>query len=73
VDAGLALDDRIELWVDGLAEPVAAHLDALAEDTLADAVHRGPAPDGPDITAGSTELGAGVARIALRRSAGGVA
>ena len=25
-DAGLALDDRIELWVDGLADDVAAHL-----------------------------------------------
>jgi isoleucyl-tRNA synthetase len=72
-DAGLALDDRIELWIDGLAEPVAVHLAVVSEETLADAVHRGPAPAGADITAGSTELGAGVARIALRRSAGGVA
>jgi isoleucyl-tRNA synthetase len=72
-DAGLALDDRIELWIDGLAEPVAAHLDAVAEETLADAVHRELAPAGADITAGSTELGAGSVRIALRRSSGGPA
>jgi isoleucyl-tRNA synthetase len=72
-DAGLALDDRIELWVDGLAEPVAAHLDAVAEETLADAVYREPPPGGPDITAGSADLGAGVVRIALRRSSGGAA
>jgi isoleucyl-tRNA synthetase len=68
-DAGLALDDRIELWVDGLAEPVAAHLEDVAEETLADAVHRGSAPAGAgaDVTTGSIELAAGPARIAMRR------
>ncbi len=70
-DAGLALDDRIELWVDGLAEPVASHLEGVAEETLADAVHRAPAPAGPDVTNGSIELAAGPARIALRRIGGG--
>jgi isoleucyl-tRNA synthetase len=72
-DAGLALDDRIELWVDGLTEPVAAHLDAVAEETLADAVHRGPPPEASagDPTTGSVELAGGTVRIALRRIAGG--
>ncbi|HXU86245.1 MAG TPA: class I tRNA ligase family protein [Verrucomicrobiae bacterium] len=68
-DAGLALDDRIELWVDGLAEPVAAHLADVAEETLADAVHHGSAPTGAGaaVTTGSIELAAGPARIAVRR------
>jgi isoleucyl-tRNA synthetase len=72
-DAGYALDDRIELWVDGLAEPVAAHLEGVAEETLADAVHRDGAPTvgGDNITAGSVELGAGPVRIAIRRIDGG--
>ena len=35
-DAGLELDDRIELWVDGLPEPWPRHLPAVADDTLAD-------------------------------------
>jgi isoleucyl-tRNA synthetase len=72
-DAGLALDDRIELWVDGLTEPVAVHLDAVAEETLADLVHRGPPPatSPTDLATGSVELGRGTARIAVRRIAGG--
>ena len=41
-EAGLALDDRIELWVDGLADAVAAHLDAVAVETLADRVEPRP-------------------------------
>ena len=49
-DAGLELDDRIELWVDGLSPDVAAHLAAVAEETLAelrtgDAPGRRPAGD----------------------------
>ena len=35
-DAGLELDDRIDLWVDGLAPVVAAHLDGVLRETLAD-------------------------------------
>jgi isoleucyl-tRNA synthetase len=72
-DAGLALDDRIELWVDGLAGPVASHLDAVAEETLTDQIHRDPSPaqGRPDVTAGSVELGTGPVRIAIRRIAGG--
>jgi isoleucyl-tRNA synthetase len=70
-DAGLALDDRVELWVDGLPAPVADHLDAVADEVLADAVHRGPAPAGAGITTGTVELGAGPVRIAVRRIGGG--
>src|SRR5204862_5404249 len=72
-DAGLALDDRIELWVEGLAEPVAAHLEAVANETLAGAVHRDAtsASSGDGVTAGSVDLEAGPARIAIRRMAGG--
>jgi len=70
-EAGLALDDRIELWVDGLAEPVADHLDAVSAETLADAVHREPAPTGDGVTSGTVELGAGPVRMAVRRVGGG--
>ena len=40
-DAGLELDDRIELWVAGLAPEVAAFLPSVAAEVLADAVRRG--------------------------------
>jgi isoleucyl-tRNA synthetase len=66
-EAGLALDDRIELWVDGLTEDVAAHLPSVAEETLADAVHRSAAPAGAALSTGSVDLTAGTATIALRR------
>jgi isoleucyl-tRNA synthetase len=69
-DAGLALDDRIELWIDRLADPVAVHLAGVAEETLADVV-RGPAPSEPGVTTGSIELGGGPVAIALRRAGGG--
>ncbi|HEY7968786.1 MAG TPA: class I tRNA ligase family protein, partial [Candidatus Limnocylindrales bacterium] len=66
-EAGLALDDRIELWVDGLAEDVAAHLPSVAEETLADAVHRSAAPAGAAPSTGSVDLASVTATIALRR------
>ncbi len=69
-EAGLALDDRIELWFDGLADDVAAHLDAVAEETLADMVHRAPVPAGAAITTGRVELGAGRVEVGLRRLSG---
>ena len=72
-DAGLALDDRIELWLDGLAEPVSTHLDLVAEETLADTVHRGPAPSDAGITTGSIDLGDGPVAIAISAITGGVA
>jgi isoleucyl-tRNA synthetase len=67
-DAGLALDDRIDLWIDGLAPPVAAHLDGVLRETLA-TLADGPAP--ADVTARATvELESGSAAIALRRRVG---
>jgi isoleucyl-tRNA synthetase len=65
-DAGLELDDRIELWVDGLADDVAATLDEVAAETLADVVHRSAPPPAVD-AAGALELTAGTATIAIRR------
>jgi isoleucyl-tRNA synthetase len=69
-DAGLALDDRIELWVDGLADDVAAHLAAVAEEVLADAVHRLPVPAGTATTSAHLALIAGPVTIAFRRATG---
>ena len=63
-DAGLELDDRIDLWVDGLAPEVAVHLPAVAEETLADLATGSPPSGRP--TAPST-LETGTATIALRR------
>ncbi len=68
-EAGLELDDRIDVWVDGLAPAVAAHLDGVAAEVLADSIVLGR-PDGPDgesTTAGSIELTDGPAAMALRR------
>jgi hypothetical protein len=57
------------LWVDGLADVVAAFLPAVAADTLADLAD-GPVP--PDAASAEVALEAGPVRIALRRqSAGG--
>ncbi|HEU0237295.1 MAG TPA: class I tRNA ligase family protein [Candidatus Limnocylindrales bacterium] len=63
-EAALELDDRIELWVSGLAGGVAAHLPSVAAETLADLVDGSPPPDAStaDVT-----LEGGQARIALRR------
>ena len=50
-DAGLDLDSRIELWLDGLDDALGAYLPAVARETLAVAVHRAPPPA---TTAGAT-------------------
>jgi isoleucyl-tRNA synthetase len=65
-EAGLDLDARIELWLDGLAPAVAAFADTIAAETLADSVTLGPAPSGEGIVTATAELEAGVATIALR-------
>ncbi len=64
-ESGLELDDRIELWVDGLPDRVAAHLDAVATETLADRVVR----ERPSAGVPSADVGldAGTVRIGLRR------
>ena len=66
-DAGLELDDRIELWVDALEPGVAAYLAAVAADTLAD-LAAGEAP--ADAHRSSVELDGGPASVALRRAGG---
>jgi isoleucyl-tRNA synthetase len=70
-EAGLELDDRIDVWVAGLPEAVAPHLDTVAAEVLADAVTVGP-PDGATATMqGSIELASGPAEIWIRVREGG--
>ncbi|MBI2776734.1 MAG: class I tRNA ligase family protein [Chloroflexi bacterium] len=66
-EAGLDLDETIDLVVEGLEPAVAAHLDAVGAETLARIV---PVLDGDPTASGSAELEAGAARIALRRRDG---
>jgi isoleucyl-tRNA synthetase len=70
-DAGLELDDRIELVVqfDGDAMAIRPHLSAVASETLAVSVAEGVLPEG--WPASTVALGSVVARIAIRRRAGG--
>jgi len=66
-DAGLELDDRIELWVSGLSPAVAAHMPSIAAEVLADRVSPDVAPTGDGVFRGSVELTEGPASIAFRR------
>jgi isoleucyl-tRNA synthetase len=70
-DAELALDDRIELWLAGLAPEVSAHLEAVAAEVLADRWHEGTPPDDPELSRGSVRLSDGEVKIGIRRLAGG--
>ncbi|HEX5823738.1 MAG TPA: class I tRNA ligase family protein [Candidatus Limnocylindrales bacterium] len=70
-EASLALDDRIELWLDGLDDAVAVHLGEVAEETLADRVERGSAPADATVTRGSIALSGGPVAIGLRRHPAG--
>jgi isoleucyl-tRNA synthetase len=64
-DAGLELDDRIDLWLEGLPPSVARHVDEVAEEVLAASVTMQPPPaDG--IATTTVELGGGMVRLALR-------
>jgi len=73
-DAGLALDDRIEVWVDGLQAGVEAHLAQVAVETLADAIVAGRPPDAdPAIVRSSIDLSGGSVQLAIRRISGGPA
>jgi isoleucyl-tRNA synthetase len=66
-DAGLELDDRIELWTSSLPDVVAAHLPSVATDTLA-TLADGDAP--ADASRATVELDGGSVEIALRRATG---
>jgi isoleucyl-tRNA synthetase len=67
-DAGLELDDRIDLWIGGVDGAVSHHLRSVAEETLGVLV---PGDPPADATSGEVRLEGGVARIGLRRRAGG--
>ena len=63
--AGLALDDRIDLWVGRGSAAVAGHLQAIAAETLARLVAGDPPADVP--IRATVELDHGPVAIALRR------
>jgi isoleucyl-tRNA synthetase len=63
-EAGLELDDRIEIWFEGLPDAVATHLPAILADTLA---ATGAAPAPTDARTASVELDAGTVTVCLRR------
>jgi isoleucyl-tRNA synthetase len=64
-DAGLALDDRIDLWLDPVPDGVAGHLTAVATETLA-ILGAGPPPAEASHKV-RVELVGGPVVIALRR------
>ncbi len=68
-DAGLELDDRIALWIDGLADGVALYLDGVAAETLAASV-RLEAPPASGVTSGAVRLESGPVTVAPRRADG---
>jgi isoleucyl-tRNA synthetase len=70
-DAGLDLDARIELWVDGLPAGVEAHLASVARETLVDRVTRGRPGEGDGAVSGSVELTDGPTEVAVRAIDGG--
>ena len=63
-DAGLELDDRIEVWVDGLPDAVRIHLPAVLADTLAT---EGAGEAAADASRADVQLDAGPVALALRR------
>jgi len=67
-EAALELDDRIDLWVEGLPDAVGRHLGTVVTETLA-AIATGEPPT--DATRATVELDAGAVTIALRRRAVG--
>jgi isoleucyl-tRNA synthetase len=67
-EAGLELDDRIDLWVGPLGDSAAAHLPAIADDTLA-VLASGDPPT--EVLRSTVQLDGGPVVIALRRRAAG--
>jgi isoleucyl-tRNA synthetase len=70
-EAGLVLDDRIELWVEGASPEVASRLETVAADTLASVVGGGAPADDPAVSRASVVLSGGRVTIALRRASTG--
>ncbi|HEY4634387.1 MAG TPA: class I tRNA ligase family protein, partial [Candidatus Limnocylindrales bacterium] len=63
-EAGLALDDRVELWIDGLSDAVTPYLPSVLTDTLAER-RDGQRP--ADVPTATVDLDSGTVTIALRR------
>jgi isoleucyl-tRNA synthetase len=63
-DAGLELDDRIDLWIEGVSPEVAVHLASVADETLA-VLADGPPPS--DASTATVALAAGPVTITLCR------
>ena len=66
-EAGLALDDRIDLWLDGLPPAVTAHLGPVLADTLATWHPAATQPEDAGIATATLDLDSGRATIAIRR------
>ncbi len=64
-EAELELDDRIELWLDGLPAEIDPHLAAVRAETLTERVHAVAAPDG--VATSTVRLDGADVRIGLRR------
>ncbi len=69
-DAGLALDDRIELWIEGLGPDVREHLPSVTAETLA-GLASGDPPSGDGAFGGTVALDAGPVTFVLRRAGSG--
>ncbi len=70
-EAALALDDRIELWLElhpQVHARLAPHLDGVRDETLVDELHLGAPPDG--LAAAEVDLDGSPVRLALRRVEG---
>ncbi len=61
---GLELDDRIEVWIDGLDGRLDSHFDGVAADTLATAIARAAPP--PDAATTTVGLGGATVTVGLR-------
>ncbi|HEY8869802.1 MAG TPA: DUF5915 domain-containing protein, partial [Candidatus Limnocylindrales bacterium] len=66
-EAGLQVDDRIELWVDGLGANAARHLDAVAAEVLADRTVVGAPPANDGVVVSTIGLDGGPVTVGLRR------
>ena len=74
-ETGLELDARIELWLEGAVEALRPHLDSVAAETLAVAVHVGEVPTGvagrAEVTLQGGLVGVGLAVATTAGSARG--
>jgi isoleucyl-tRNA synthetase len=64
-EAGLALDDRIALWIGSVPGTLRAHVASVAAETLAELADGEPPADIPNRA--TVELEGGPVQIALRR------